>query len=126
MDQPIISVIDDDASLRRAIVALVRSLGHIAHGFASAEEFLDAEADTRSDCIITDIQMPECDGLELLEALRYRRDAPKVIAMSGAWDGVCLPSASRLGAFAAIHKPWRKQEILDLIRSAFREETVAA
>ena len=62
-EQPLISVIDDDASLRSALVGLVRSLGHEARGFGTAEEFLSADVAKSSSCIISDIQMPGMSGI---------------------------------------------------------------
>jgi hypothetical protein len=53
----------------------------------------------------------------ILDALRYERTAPKVIAMSGAWDGLCLPAAAKLGAQAVLPKPWENQRLLDTVRA---------
>jgi FixJ family two-component response regulator len=118
MDQPIISVIDDDASLRRAIVALVRSLGHIAHGFASAEEFLDAEADTRSDCIITDIQMPGMSGIDLKEALDRRGLQTPVIMITARTEAPLLARAMSSGAAGLLRKPFEAEAFVQCLEQA--------
>ena len=64
----LISIVDDDESIGRSTKALVRSLGHSARTFASAEEFLDSDPD-ETDCLILDVQMTGLSGVELLERL---------------------------------------------------------
>ena len=63
-----ISIVDDDTSVRESTMALVRSLGYNARAFASAEEFLDANLDDTS-CLILDVQMKGLSGIELQERL---------------------------------------------------------
>ena len=70
-DEPLISVVEDDTSLRDAMVELVESLGFRAQGHGSAEAFL-SQGDLTSDCIITDIQMPGLSGIELKQRLAVR------------------------------------------------------
>ena len=67
---PVISIIDDDPSVRLATDGLVRSLGYQAVTFASAEDFLQSDHIDDTSCLITDVQMPGMTGIELLEALR--------------------------------------------------------
>jgi FixJ family two-component response regulator len=67
---PVISVIDDDASVRAATYNLVRSLGYTVHVFASAEAFLQSPLLNETSCVITDIRMPAMSGLELQVHLR--------------------------------------------------------
>jgi two-component system OmpR family response regulator len=124
--QETILIADDDAEIRDILRCTLESAGYVTAGAADGDEVLTALRELQFDLLITDLQMPECDGLELLDALRYRQSAPKVIAMSGAWDGACLPAASKLGALAAIHKPWRKQELLNLVRAVLDGETVTS
>ena len=100
--------------------------GYVTVEAADGGEALAALRGMQFDLLITDLQMPEYDGLELLDALRYRQHAPKVIAISGAWDGVCLPAASKLGAAAAAHKPGRKQELLNLVRTVLDGDAAAS
>jgi CheY-like chemotaxis protein len=75
----------------------------------------------RFDLVITDLMMPERDGLELLEFLRYLSAPPRIMAISGAWDGACLAMASKLGAQAVLPKPWRRDELLAAVRSLIGE-----
>jgi len=71
--EPRITIIDDDDSLRAALVGLVRSLGYTASEFASAEDFLASPPE--SDCIVTDIQMPGLSGIDLKNELMSKCDA---------------------------------------------------
>ena len=121
--QKTILIADDDPEIRETLRCLLECAGYVTVEASDGAEALAAVRGMQFDLLITDVQMPELDGLELLEALRYRQQAPRVIAISGAWDGVCLPVASKLGAFAALHKPWRKEELLDLVREALQEQT---
>jgi len=61
---PVISIVDDDASIRVATENLVRSLGYVALAYASAEEFLRSSRIDEIACLISDVQMPEMNGLE--------------------------------------------------------------
>jgi FixJ family two-component response regulator len=62
---PLIAIIDDDESMRKALVALVRSAGYVGHCFTSAVEFLANGTVSSFACIVTDIQMPGMSGIEL-------------------------------------------------------------
>ena len=115
--QETILIADDDAEIRDILRYTLEHAGYVTAGAADGGEVLTVLREMQFDLLITDLQMPECDGLELLDALRYRQSAPKVIAMSGAWDGACLPTASKLGALATMHKPWRARELLSLVRA---------
>src|SRR5215510_9422759 len=66
---PVISIIDDDASVGLATSRLVRSLGYVAHTFASANEFLQSPDVNDTSCVIADVQMPGMSGIELQSAL---------------------------------------------------------
>lgn len=70
VEVPVISVIDDDASVRTAISNLVRSLGYVVHAFPSAEAFLQSVQLTQSWCVIADVRMPGTSGIELQSWLR--------------------------------------------------------
>ena len=66
---PLISIVDDDESIREATKGLVRSLGYLAATFASAEEFLSSDRVEDTRCLITDVQMPGLSGVELQRRL---------------------------------------------------------
>jgi CheY-like chemotaxis protein len=112
-----ILIADDDAEVREILRHTLERAGYVTAEAADGSEALSAVRTMRFDLLITDLAMPERDGLELLEVLRYERWAPKVIAMSGAWDGLCFPAAAKLGALAALPKPWRTQALLDTVRT---------
>ena len=76
---PVISVIDDDASIRAGINNLLRSLGYIVHLFPSAEAFLQSMQLTNTWCVITDVRMTAMSGVELQSRLRAQGSAPDVL-----------------------------------------------
>lgn len=121
-----ILIADDDAEVRDILRHTLERAGYITAEAADGGEALSAIRTMQFDLLITDLAMPERDGLELIELLRYERQPPKVIAMSGAWDGLCLPAAEKLGALAALPKPWRTQALLDTVRAVLDGETVAS
>ena len=100
-----ISIVDDDAPLREAIVCLMRSLGYDARSFGSAEEFLDSpHADTTS-CLIADVQMPGMSGFELQESLIAKGCKIPIIFIS-AFPGERLKAKALAPDPVSTRKPW--------------------
>ena len=110
-----ILIADDDAGVREILRTALERAGYVTIEAADGSQALAALRTMRFDLLITSVAMPERDGLEVLESLRYQRTAPKVIAMSDAWDGACLPAAMKLGAQALLPKPWTNRTLLDTV-----------
>jgi FixJ family two-component response regulator len=112
-----ISILDDDRSVREAVKSLVRSLGYEAVTFASAEEYLGADGAHDSECVITDVQMPGMTGIDLQDRLiadGYRRP---IIFMSAL-------SAEDTGATAAsrfLRKPFSDERLIDCLDRALKD-----
>lgn len=112
----LISVIDDDESLRSALVGLLRSHGYEAAGFPTAEAFLDAG--DAPDCIVTDIQMPGISGIELKEELSRRGDRTPVIMITARPDPNLEVRARASGAVCFLRKPFDAGDLVNCIESA--------
>ena len=80
---PVIAVVDDEESVRRALGRLLRSAGFEVEAFAGGREFLDASDDWRIDCVILDLHMPPPNGFEVLERLAMRKAQPLAIVLTG-------------------------------------------
>ncbi|HEY0590518.1 MAG TPA: response regulator [Thermoanaerobaculia bacterium] len=116
-DEPIIWIVDDDPSVRRSLVRLVRSAGIRACEFASAREFLDASPAGRG-CVLLDLHMPEINGIELLEQLAGSARRYPVILLSANADLGTIASAITCGAVGFLVKPVEDEELLGSIRVA--------
>jgi FixJ family two-component response regulator len=116
----VVSIIDDDASVRGAIVALVRSAGYEARGFASAVEFLASGAAERSACIITDIQMPGMSGIELKEHLEASRLPVPVIMITARHDPGLEEAANASGAVCFLRKPFDANVLIACLEDALK------
>jgi FixJ family two-component response regulator len=114
----LISVIDDDDSLRIALMGLMRSLGHRVEGFASAEAFLDGDAPTRSDCIVTDIQMPGLSGIDLKHRLDDAGSAVPVIMITARPEPLLHARAIESGAFCLLKKPFDTEDFITCLDKA--------
>jgi FixJ family two-component response regulator len=115
---PLISVIDDDDSMRKAVVALVRSAGYAAQGFASAKEFLASGSVARFACIITDIQMPGMSGIELKHHLTASQSSMPVIMITARHDPELEGKALASGAAAFLRKPFEADALIRCLESA--------
>ncbi|MCB1789335.1 MAG: response regulator transcription factor [Gammaproteobacteria bacterium] len=111
-------IIDDDASVRDALLLLVDSLGMHGQGFADADAFLAAPSVPRPACVITDVCMPGTDGITLQRLLRERSVTIPVIVMSAHGDIPMAVSAVRAGAIDFVEKPFRNQQMIDRLREA--------
>lgn len=114
----LISIIDDDDSLRSALVGLVRSLGYRASGFANAEDFLAANEANASAAIVTDIQMPGLSGIELKERLTAEGCAAPVIMITARAEVGLQERAFASGALCVLKKPFAAEALIDCLERA--------
>ena len=118
---PVIAIVDDDTSVRAATTCLMRSLGYVAYGFASAEEFLNSPHLPDTSCLITDVQMPGMGGIELQRCLiEQGRDIPVILI--SAFPSERLKAIRALGpdAVCFLSKPFATENLLDCLRTALR------
>lgn len=113
-----IHVVDDDALARKAVVRLLRSAGHEATGFASAEEFLAHEVVTPGCIVVLDVAMPGRTGLDVQQALAERGHDMPVIFLTGHADVPICIHAMKQGAFDFITKPFDDAVLLSAVERA--------
>ena len=117
---PLISIIDDDDSMRSAVIALVRSAGYDARGFASAEAFLGSGAVQSFACIITDVQMPGMCGIELKQHLTRSQCTVPVIMITARRDPGLEERAMASGAVCLLRKPFEADALFRCLESALK------
>jgi FixJ family two-component response regulator len=112
----LISIIDDDASMRAALVGLVRSLGYDVRDFASAEDFLASNDLEKFACAITDIQMPGMNGFELKRELITRQGSLPVIMITARTEPGIEEKAMASGASCFLHKPFEADTLANCLQ----------
>ena len=110
---PIIAIVDDDASVRRALQRLVESAGYTVQAFASAREFLDWLPQGQAACLVLDVHMDGMSGFDL-----QRRLAVPVIFITAHDDALTLERISKSRAAGHLRKPIDEQAVLSAIRTA--------
>lgn len=120
---PLVIVVDDDASLRKALVFLLESVGWRVAAYDSAEAFLAALDDlNQPGCLILDVRMPLMSGLELQRTLNERDIQLPVIFLTGHADVTIAVQAMKFGASDFIEKPFKDQTLLDAVSHAVRRD----
>src|SRR5271166_2527015 len=114
----IVSIVDDDASVRAAMQSLVRSLGFVAFAFESADDFLRSPRVDDSACLITDVQMPGMNGLELQDRLIAQGSRIPIIFITAFPEQTIRSRAQAGGALACLEKPFRCGTMIELLRQA--------
>ena len=114
-------VVDDDESIRRALKRLLRSVGHHAVTFDSAEEFMDWAPEGGAGCLVLDIRLPGMTGLDLHEKLSASGMKYPVIFMTAHDNSQWRQRAKEAGAIAYLKKPFDEQLLLDAIQLACHE-----
>lgn len=115
---PVISIIDDDASVRLATNNLVRSLGYTGHTFASAEEFLLSADLNDTSCIIADVQMPEMTGVELQSLLRSQGSRVPFIFITAFPEERIRAQVLQAGATGFLAKPFDGRTLISYLDAA--------
>ncbi len=122
MKRRTVCIVEDNHDARDSICALVQSMGADVQPFASAEELLDNFDESRTGCLVTDLRMPGMSGLELLEQLRLNGHMLPVIIISGHADVPTAVRAMNAGAMTVFPKPYKDQELWDVIRKALERD----
>jgi FixJ family two-component response regulator len=121
MDGPqaqVISIVDDDASLRRSLTNLLSSLEFQVEAFASAEAFLQSPHPESTGCIVLDLQMNGMSGLDLLRYLSVTGSRTPVIVLTAHSDDMARQQSLQAGAVAFLEKPFHSDSLLDAIRTS--------
>jgi FixJ family two-component response regulator len=113
-----ISIVDDDKSVREAAKTLIRSLGYTAATFASAEEFLESGQLRDTACLITDVQMPGMSGLDLQCHLAANGHATPVIVITAYPEEKARERALDAGAFGFLSKPFSEESLIACLDKA--------
>ena len=113
-----IVIIDDDASVRRALRRLVRSAGLNVETFGSADEFLLSTEQQVPGCLILDVHLPGLSGLELQQRLKAEGCCVPIVFITAYGDDQMCERALRAGALAFLHKPFEDQALLDAVDRA--------
>jgi FixJ family two-component response regulator len=114
----LISVIDDDASVRAATDNLLSSHGYLVHTFASAEDFLHSAHLDDSLCVVADVQMPVMNGLDLLTHMRTRGSDAPFIFITAFPDESVRARALKAGAICFLAKPFAGRVMINCIETA--------
>jgi FixJ family two-component response regulator len=115
---PVISIIDDDLSVRVAIQRLIRSLGYSAQTFSSAAEFLRSSSANGTSCLITDVQLPGMSGVELQDHLACQGKTLPIIFITAFPEDSIRTRALTAGAVCFLTKPFDGRKLIQCIETA--------
>jgi len=123
--QPIVYVVDDDASVRKSLERLIKTEGLSVRAFASARDFLVGELPDTPACLLLDIEMPEITGLELQEQLTTRHQSLPIVFITGFGNVPKSVQAMKAGAFDFLEKPFEAATLIDAIHRAVNHDIQA-
>ena len=114
----VISIIDDDPSVREATQSLIRSLGYDAEVFASAEEYLQSDSLNDSSCLITDLHMPGMSGTDLQDRLIADGHEIPIIFVTAYYEDRIRDRVMDAGAFGFLRKPFNDESLIACLDKA--------
>jgi FixJ family two-component response regulator len=114
----LVSVVDDDESVRESLPDLLKEFGFASRAFSSPEEFLASGCVPQTRCLILDIAMPGMSGPDLQQELKRRRHEIPIIFITASTDQSVRPRLLELGAVECLFKPFSDTALLDAINSA--------
>jgi FixJ family two-component response regulator len=117
---PLVSVVDDDESVRESLPDLLRELGFAAQAFSSAEEFLASSYVDQTRCLLLDVAMPGMSGPELQKELKLRHQEVPVVFITAHTDEAIRSRVLAQGAVDCLLKPFSEIALLDAINKALR------
>jgi FixJ family two-component response regulator len=121
-DQAVVFVVDDDASMRRSLETLLRSVGHDVRLFSTAQEFTQATRPDAPGCLVLDVRLPGTSGLTFQQELAKAGVALPVIFITGHGDVPMTVRAMKAGAAEFLTKPFDDQVLIDAIHAAIERD----
>lgn len=118
LQRPLVSVVDDDRSVRESLPDLIRELGYTVQTFSSAEEFLSSDCVDQTRCLILDIGMPGMTGPDLQRELKLRRQDIPIVFITAHRDDTIRPSLMERGAIECLFKPFSDSALLAALKAA--------
>jgi FixJ family two-component response regulator len=118
----LVSVVDDDESVRESLPDLLREFGFAVQAFSSAEAFLASQYVGQTRCLILDIAMPGMSGPELQQELKFRGQEIPVIFITAHGDGTVRPPLLEQGAVECLFKPFSETALLEALDAALRTD----
>lgn len=119
---PIVSIVDDDESVRESLPDLLREFGFTSQTFSSAEEFLASEGVLQTKCLILDVAMPGMSGPELQQELNRRKSQIPIIFITAQRDEAARSRLIEQGAIACLIKPFSDTALLEALNSALESK----
>jgi len=119
-ERPLLSVVDDDESVRESLPDLLREFGFAARDFSSAEEFLLSDCVEETKCLILDIAMPGMTGLDLQQELKRRGQKIPIIFVTAQKDEAIREQAFKQGAVNLLYKPFSDTALLQALNAVVR------
>ncbi|CAM5766524.1 transcriptional regulatory protein FixJ [Labrys miyagiensis] len=114
-------IIDDDAAMRDSLEFLLGTANFSVTAFETATEFLEALPDLGFGCVVTDIRMPDIDGIELLKRLKAKAVKLPVVVMTGHGDVPLAVEAMKLGAIDFLEKPFEDERLIKVLHLAIEQ-----
>src|SRR5262245_48219424 len=116
----LVSVVDDDESVRESLPDLLREFGFAAEAFSSSEAFLASDVVTETSCLILDIAMPGMSGPELQQELQCRQQDLPIVFITAGGDQSIRQELVAKGAVECLFKPLNKTALLEALNAALR------
>lgn len=120
IEHPLVSIVDDDESVRESLPDLLREFGFAARSFSSAQEFLSSGCVGETSCLILDIAMPGMSGLELQQELKRLGQKIPIIFITGRKDEAIRTQALKQGAAGFLLKPFSDAVLLAALKTALQ------
>ena len=120
LKRAVVSVVDDDESVRESLPDLLKEFGFEPRAFSSAEEFLSSDSVNRTACLILDIAMPNMTGFDLQRELQFRGQRIPIIFITAQTDGAVRARAIEQGAVSVLLKPFNETDLLAAVEAALR------
>ncbi len=117
-EAPLVSIVDDDISVRESLPPLLQQVGYSATAFSSAEAFLASDRIDETRCLLLDIAMPGMSGTELQQVLKQRRQGIPIIFVTAQPDPNLRPRLMAAGAVECLYKPFSEAALLDALDAA--------